>query len=991
MRVSLQNWINDADSLQQHRFFSIAQMPINLGHIINRQEDYFISLVGELFNYLNSPDTPRADWAQLGNAFLQFSTETSNEQLMHHGISKDDATLYAAASFYFGDFPASACLTMRRGSQTQETQSIYSACFDFLSRPIDLRSQIAINVREFLRVGNQEGINQLIDELSVIEHQALQESPEEWISAKLLKHLLFSFLRSNLRSVLPDGHHEFWTPLVTSLIDRKPSTWEFFPSQIQAINSGLLVSNESYSLQMPTGAGKTTLCEALLYKHLKNNPNHLAIMIVPYRSLASELRGTLVRRLNSYGIASRCAYGGTVPTGDEIHVLTETQVVIATPEALSGLLGADPDFAGRISLVICDEGHLLDGDGRGIGLELLLARLRGRPDNPTKFVFMSAIVPNIEEINAWLGGNAQTVVRSTYRPAIAEFALLRLVGNGSSKAINLELHPHEEPARQFSIDGFLSRQSFTYLNPATGRQNTYDFSSIKSQAIAAARKVLPMGSTAIFALNKRGSQGAIGIAESLVEQLQFDLPIPKPINFVHLDVLQKAIDYLEDEYGENWIGTLCVKNGTVLHHGDIPQETREVLETLIRNQDVKMVICTSTLAEGVNLPIRTLVLYSVQRRFNNGQMQNMLARDIKNLVGRAGRAGANTKGLVICANPDQWHLIQPVALQGAGEPVQGSLLKLINIMTRYVANNNIALSNEFLELNTIIHPLIDGVDSTLIELLSNEIGEGEFIALAVELAAHTFAASQLSAAEATQLRSVFELRARRLIVLRANGKTDWARQTGARIRLIDSVEQRLRPLRDDWNLNGNPLADDVRQVIFQWAWSHSELQEGVKECFRLNESADVETEKDRFFEIARLWMNGLQFKNIAEQVGLSMDDLLTIHSRGISFLLQTIVEQGISLLTKVLEAEGIEISEDVRSFPEYLRFGAPSKESKLLAIIGVRHRNAYVQLGTALQNNNFVGDQEETKLYALSSLSQYSDQWREALGELVYQNTLADL
>lgn len=991
MRASLQNWINDADSLQQHRFFSIAQMPINLGHILNRQEDYFISLVGELFNYLNSPDTQRSDWAQLGNAFLQFSTETSNEQLIHYGISKDDATLYAAASFYFGDFPASACLTMRRGNQIQETQSTYAACFDFLSRPAELRSQIAINVREFLRVGNQEGINQVIDELSVIEHQALQESPEEWISAKLLKHLLSRFLLSNLRSVLPDGQHEFWTPLVASLIDRKPSTWEFFPSQIQAINSGLLVSNESYSLQMPTGAGKTTLCEALLYKHLKNYPNNLAIMIVPYRSLASELRGTLVRRLNSYGIASRCAYGGTVPTGDEIHVLTETQVVIATPEALSGLLGADPDFAGRISLVICDEGHLLDGEGRGIGLELLLARLKGRPDNPTKFVFMSAIVPNIEEINAWLGGNAQTVVRSTYKPAIAEFALLRLVGNGPSKAINLELHPHEELARQFSIDGFLSRQSFTYLNPVTGRQNTYDFNSIKNQAIAAARKVLPMGSTAIFALNKRGSQGAIGIAESLVEQLQLDLPIPKPINFVHLDVLQKAIDYLEVEYGENWIGTLCVKNGTVLHHGDIPQETREILETLIRNQDVKMVICTSTLAEGVNLPIRTLVLYSVQRRFNNGQMQNMLARDIKNLVGRAGRAGANTKGLVICANPEQWHLIQPVALQGAGEPVQGSLLKLINIMTRYIANNNIALSNEFLELNTIIHPLIDGVDSTLIELLSDEIGEGEFVALAIELAAQTFAASQLSMAEATQLRSVFELRARRLIFLRANGKTNWARQTGARIRLIDSVERRLRPLRDDWSLNDNPLADDVKQAIFQWAWSHSELQEGVKECFRLNENADVETEKVRFFEIARLWMNGLRFKDIAEQVGLSMDDLLTIHSRGISFLLQTIVEQGISLLTKILEVEGIEISEDVLSFPEYLRFGAPNKESKLLAIIGVRHRNAYVQLGTALHNNNFVGDQEETKLYALSSLSQYSDQWREVLGELVYQNTLSDL
>jgi Lhr-like helicase len=399
--------------------------------------------------------------------------------------------------------------------------------------------------------------------------------------------------------VLPDGHLDFWTPLVSSLIDRQPSTWEFFPSQIEAIRGGLLSSNESYSLQMPTGAGKTTLCEALLFWHLKSNPSNVAIMLVPYRSLASELRGTLVRRLNSFGIASRCAYGGTVPTGDEIHGLADTQVVIATPEALSGLLGADPDFARRITLVICDEGHLLDGDGRGIGLELLLARLRARQARPTRFVFMSAIVPNIEEINAWLGGTDQTVIRSTYRPAIAEFAVLRPVGTGTGTMINLEMHPHEVPERQFSIGGFLDRSAFSYRNPETDRQKTYGFSSVKTQAIAAARKVLPMGSTAIFAANKRGAQGAIGIAESLVEQLQIELPIPKPIDFARLDALQKSITYLEAEYGVNWIGTRCVQNGAVLHHGDIPQETREILEGLIRNQDVKLVVCTSTLAEGV--------------------------------------------------------------------------------------------------------------------------------------------------------------------------------------------------------------------------------------------------------------------------------------------------------------------------------------------------------------------------------------------------------
>ncbi len=465
----------------------------------------------------------------------------------------------------------------------------------------------------------------------------------------------------------------------------------------------------------------------------------------------------------------------------------------------------------------------------------------------------------------------------------------------------------------------------------------------------------------------------------------------QPIDFVRLDALQKSIDYLSAEYGANWIGTQCTQNGVILHHGDIPQEAREVLEGLVRNQDVKLVICTSTLAEGVNLPIRTLVLYSVQRRQFNGQVQNMLARDIKNLVGRAGRAGSNTKGLVICANPEQWQFIQPVALQGAGEPVRGALLGLIQQIARYLAKNNAVLSNDFLERNTIIHPLIDGVDSTLIELLSDEIGEAEFVTLAMELAAQTFAAQQLSPESTDHLRSVFALRASRLVALRVDGKITWARQTGARVRLIDSVEQGLLPSRPDWQVNADPLSDDVRVPIFQWAWSHPELREEVKSCFQLSDEIDVETVRDRYFEIARLWMTGMRFREISEQLTLPMDDLLAVHTRGITFLLQTLVEQGISLLTRRLEAEGIEISEGVLNFPEHLRFGAPSSVARMLAASGVRHRNAYVQLGTALHNSGFFGSQEEARTAAATSLRHFNEEWRTNLGELVYQNTLSDL
>ena len=990
MRDTLQRWINVADTARHLRHFQFAQLPIELSFIDHRLDDYYISLVGELFSNLHLPQVATADWAQLGNAFLQFSVELTEDQLQDRGISREDATLFASAAFYFGNFPASACLAMRRSARPADSSSLRAACYDFLARPGTLQSELARAIQDELKIGALDFIAARVNELRQSEASALEEGPEVWIVARLMRGLLERFQQTNLRAVLPDGTNAFWTPLVRSLVDRQPSSWEFFPSQIQAIQGGLLTNADSYAMQMPTGAGKTTLCETLLYWHLNSHHNDVAVLLVPFRSLASELRGTLVTRLNAMGLPARCAYGGTVPSGDEVHGLNQVRAMVATPESFSGILSADPEFAQRISLVICDEGHLLDGGSRGIGLELLLARMKSRPGTTPRFVFVSAIVPNIEEINAWLGGNDHTVIRSSYRPATAEFSVLQQLGTGTNTSVHLTMHPHEAEARRFNLEGFLDRNSFTFINPETQRANTYGFSSIKTQAVAAARKVLPMGTTAIFAANKRGNQGAVGLAEELVNQLTRPLTLPEPLAYSQRGTLNRCIAYLEAEYGAAWIGTQSVRHGAVLHHGDIPQETREVLEGLIRDAGVRLVICTSTLAEGVNLPIRSLVLYSVQRQSRTGQPEAMLARDIKNLVGRAGRAGANTKGLVICANPKQWPLVFPVAAHGAGEPVRGSLQSLVRRLSDFLIREGMVLSNEFLEHIDAVYPVVDGVDSTLIDLISEEVGEEEFVARARLLAEQTFAARQLAAGQSDLLRSVFELRARRLIALRRTGQLAWVRDTGAKVRLLDSVSADLWPARADWQSPVEPLDDDLRATILEWAWTHSELQDAVVQAFR-PEGDNAALAKAPFFEFVRRWMLGHTFVDIGQQLQIDMDDLLAIHTRAVSFSLQTLVEQGISLLTCRLQADGLELAEGVSSCTEHLRFGAPNVAARVLATGGVRHRRAYVALGKAIAVQGAQFDTVNIKAQALEGLRHHADAWLNYLGELVYANTLNDL
>lgn len=991
MRASLVRWIGDADALRHLEYFRVQQSALDHGHIRTRGDDYYLALVGELFDRIREGSEDAAGWARLGNAFAQLAADHA-DRLLGIGIAKSDAALFAAAAFYCGGFPASAYLAMRGGAPPQDEGEIYQACFDLMARPSTMTSQAGRELIDALRRGDMATLARIGENAAAQSASALHVGPDAWIPARLFEQLTKRFLSSNVRAVLPNGGSDFWTPFVESLLDRRPAAWEFFPSQIDALRRGLLERSETFSLQMPTGAGKTALCETLLYWHARTTASDVAIMLVPYRSLASELRGTVVKRLNALGISTRCAYGGTVPTGDEVRDLDSTRVVVATPEALSGLLGAGDDFFRRISLVICDEGHLLDGGGRGVGLELLLARMRAREGGAPRFVFVSAIVPNIEEINTWLGGAADAVVRSDYRPALAEYAVLRSRGKGTNRTILLDMHPHEPIPTRFAIERFLSREDFEFLNSDTGRRNTYGFTSIKTQAIAAARKALSMGAAAVFAANKRGDQGAVGLAEELVKQIDNTLTLPSPLDFAARDQLALVVEYFELEYGADWLGTRTVAAGAVLHHGDIPQEAREVLETSLRQGHARFVICTNTLAEGVNLPIRTLVLYSVQRRQKSGRPENLLARDIKNLVGRAGRAGSTTKGLVICANAQQWWQVEQVARETPGEPVRGALRSLVNRLRRALAQQNVALTNPVLEATPLLHSLVDGIDATLIDLAAEEIGEDALVAEAVRLADQTFASQQADTASKQLLQNVFELRARRIVGIRTAGRLDWIRQTGARARMLDAVDSGLFAQRTTWDDIADPLDPSFVNVVLEWAWAQADVQDALREALHLDGNEDTAALKQTFFDTVNGWLRGLRFRDLVPVSRLAFDDLLTVHARVVSYVLQALVEQGVALLAKLVEGQAQLLAPAVVSFAEHLRFGVPTAAARVLAAGGLRHRSAAVALGNALVNAGITEDQRIGAFVAARRLLRArANAWRQRLGALVFENTLADV
>lgn len=413
---------------------------------------------------------------------------------------------------------------------------------------------------------------------------------------------------------------------------------------------------------------------------------------------------------------------------------------------------------------------------------------------------------------------------------------------------------------------------------------------------------------------------------------------------------------------------------------------------LLRRGDSRFAICTTTLAEGVNLPIRTLVLYSVQRRGKGGLPENLLARDIKNLVGRAGRAGASTKGLVICANADQWQVIEPVARLVPGEPVTGALRRLVARLQRALALQNVTLTNAVLENEPTLHTLIDGVDSTLIDLATEEIVEEDLVRLAIALADETFASRQATLQTSKRLlQRVFELRARRVIGIRTAGRLAWIKETGARARMLDSVETGLLPRREAWDDVTNPVDPAVVSNILDWAWMQPDLQAAVREKYRLADGADADTLRVPFGTLVSTWLSGSPFVEVAARTNLPIDDLLGIHTHAVMFVLQTLIEQAVALLDRLLQSQGRTMASAVGQFPEHLRFGVPTAGARALAARGLRHRRAAVGLGQALEGRTVTEDRATLFGMARQLLNDQPEDWQRRLGILVYERTLQDL
>ncbi|KAJ4921733.1 hypothetical protein JOQ06_011234, partial [Pogonophryne albipinna] len=364
--------------------------------------------------------------------------------------------------------------------------------------------------------------------------------------------------------------------------------------------------NLIYSL--PTSGGKTLVAEILILRELLCRKKD-ALFILPYVSLVQEK----VRGLASFGVELDFLveeYAGSKGRFPPVKRKGRRSLYVATIEKAHSLVNSliENQRIDDLGLVVVDELHMLGDGSRGAIIEMTLAKVLYTAKS-TQIIGMSATLGNIKDLQTFLRAENYS---NDFRPVqLKEYVKLQ--------DTIYEVDPKEEDCFKFSrLLNFKYSSSMQKLDP--------------DHIIAMVTEVIPKHSCLVFCPTKKNCENVGGL---ICRYLRKD--------FLLLHEQQKLL--LLSQLEECGRGSVCpvlsrtVPYGVAYHHSGLTGEERRLLEEAYTCGTLCLLTCTSTLAAGVNLPARRVILRSPY------VAADFLKRSqYKQMVGRAGRAGIDSQG-----------------------------------------------------------------------------------------------------------------------------------------------------------------------------------------------------------------------------------------------------------------------------------------------------------------------------------------------------------
>ena len=401
---------------------------------------------------------------------------------------------------------------------------------------------------------------------------------------------------------------------------------EFYPPQAEAIPWAL--KGENLVLSIPTAAGKSLVAYiAILNKLLKEGGK--ALYVVPLRALAREK----YEELQSF---KRIGFKVALSTGDLDETdprLGKYDIIVCTSEKADSLLRHGAHWLKEVKVLIVDEIHLINDPTRGPTLEIVIARLKLMNKN-IQVVALSATIKNADELAKWL--NAK-LVKSDWRPV-----------------------PLKEGVCYDSIVEFTD-----------GTKKILLVDTKKGMIPALVVDSLNEGGQVLVFVNTRRS--TVALAKKLANEVK------KLLSEEEKKQLKKISDeILHSEAEPTIIGeTLakCVENGAAFHNAGLSSFQRRIVEKKFRDHIIKCIVATPTLAAGVNIPARRVIIRDLWRYDPLFGMKPIPILEYKQQAGRAGRPRYDTEGeaITIAKDKEQRRRIISNYILAEPEPIYSKL------------------------------------------------------------------------------------------------------------------------------------------------------------------------------------------------------------------------------------------------------------------------------------------------------------------------------
>lgn len=437
--------------------------------------------------------------------------------------------------------------------------------------------------------------------------------------------------------------NDFYDRYSIKKIDKRQSIFEFWISQLRAVEQDVLKGNESFIIQMPTSAGKTFIAELAILEKLTEFPNQKCIYVAPFNALTNEKETELSKNLSKLGYSVSALLGGYEVDEFQNFILESTDILVATPEKLDLLFRLQAQYFENVSLMVVDEGHIIgDFNERASLLEFLIIRLKNKLPN-LKILFISAVMPteNGVEFSSWLSGKESNIINSPQHINEEEWQPTRKIigkfewnkSNSGSRITysNIDLVEKES--------GFVPN----LIQCKKYGQRVFPKKKDKGQiAVALAYELSQKGNVLIFCSKANWAESVAKKFLYLVETYD------KASQILSLPFSTENTNSLSYYVSEKWLGTdhiitKCIKRGVGIHYGDLPKPVRKAVERDYRNGTLRILISTNTIGQGLNFPIKNLIIHSLDL----GRGDSIKVRDFWNIIGRAGRAGKETEGQII--------------------------------------------------------------------------------------------------------------------------------------------------------------------------------------------------------------------------------------------------------------------------------------------------------------------------------------------------------